>query len=332
MNFETPERINEMVQVLSDMNPLDREKLSKNEILNYFHPKWHIPKLHILMIFGKAKKILSEKIPTVKEETEKKTQRESISIMNEGNPLPEHTAPAPLSHTEEKEEKIPDSLPDKPIMETPPVNEPLEEAPAGEPDINTKVQDWKKTALKHCPVHVRVQLRIREILQHLEKGEDLYDFIDELSAPWNVSDRTLRRYLADANILLNVHTEREALFAVLAKKEAKDELTEKKIKGKLERQAILSSIVDKSYDVEKEVFVNGKRKKVKRKPTPTEVVKAIDMLNKDEEKEDTHVIRKRRKIIHVSAGHKDNNRPVSDFVKDSNNLLKILAERPANRT
>jgi len=128
---------------------------------------------------------------------------------------------------------------------------------------------------------IEVQLKISELATRLENGADVSALMLEYMPKWNISERTMNRYMALAkDVVSGMLKRREAALEAMRGEVIMRE-AEEGLKSTLELEAKLCAIIDGLIDMEK-VTSNkeGVERTTKRKPSIKEIIDAIDILLK----------------------------------------------------
>ena len=129
--------------------------------------------------------------------------------------------------------------------------------------------------------NITLKLRIDELAEKLESGIDTPDVMQEYMPQWNVSKRTIERYIKLAKDKVAGRLKlREAVI-----EEVRDEIitreAEQWLKSTLELEAKLCAIVEGGIEMKSEVLSrNGEVKTLTRKSSVKEIIDAIDLLLK----------------------------------------------------
>ena len=122
--------------------------------------------------------------------------------------------------------------------------------------------------------------RMSAITECLEKGETTASIIQQFTAKWCVSERTINGYLAVARKHLEERNKIKNSIIEKVRTEAIEKAAKENILSDLEVEAILCQIIKGEYEIEETRIVEGKIQVVKRKPTQYDVIMAADRLFK----------------------------------------------------
>lgn len=127
---------------------------------------------------------------------------------------------------------------------------------------------------------MRVELneRIFEVSQQLEKGVKRKEILSLYAAKWNVTERTVERYVALACDVVAGHLQQKEAVMEAIRTEAIEEAMEKWMRSSLELEAKLCAIADGEFEQEKLVHTKEGFIKVPCKPNLREMIYAIDKL------------------------------------------------------
>ncbi|HTB06116.1 MAG TPA: hypothetical protein VK806_04110 [Bacteroidia bacterium] len=161
---------------------------------------------------------------------------------------------------------------------------------------------------------LELNARITEISGKLEEGIERKEILHHYTATWNVTERTVERYVALACDVLAGHMQQKEAIMEAIRAEAITEATEKWMRSSLELEAKLCAIADGEFEQEKLVRTKEGFVKVPCKPSLREMIYAIDKLWKMRGNYDP-------KIMDIPAKH----RPVQIIVDSEKE--KELVER-----
>lgn len=121
-------------------------------------------------------------------------------------------------------------------------------------------------------------MRVSAITERLEKGEDPVTVARYFAVQWNVTERTVRSFMSVAKEKMREHNKTKQAIIEEVRKEAIAKAAQEYIISDLELEARLCAIAMGEFFVEKTVIQNGVEKTIKCKPTPFDMVLAIDKL------------------------------------------------------
>jgi hypothetical protein len=123
-----------------------------------------------------------------------------------------------------------------------------------------------------------LSMRVSAITERLEKGEGSTGIAKEFAQRWAVSERTVKTCIAIAKANLAERNKAKQAIIEEVRKEAIAKVAQEGIISDLELEAQLCAIAMGELEIEKTVIQNGVEKTIKCKPTPFDMVLAIDKL------------------------------------------------------
>ena len=125
---------------------------------------------------------------------------------------------------------------------------------------------------------IQLQQRIRHIAEELEKGVSNAEITAACSSLWNISDRTIRTYISLAkDLVMGKLKQMDAVIEAVRGSVIAEE-AEQNLRSNIELESKLVSIIEGKLEVEKIVNKPGGTTEVQSKPTPSHVLKAIDII------------------------------------------------------
>ena len=125
---------------------------------------------------------------------------------------------------------------------------------------------------------IELNERISELVKRIEKGETSGELVTQLSAEWNVSGRTVERYIAHAkDIVTGNMKKRDAIIEEVRAEVITNEARES-LMSNLELEAKLCQIVEGKLEAEKLVHTKEGVIRVPCLPNHKDIILAIDHL------------------------------------------------------
>ena len=125
---------------------------------------------------------------------------------------------------------------------------------------------------------IQTQTRIRAIADDLEKGISNPEIISHYCPLWDVSERTMKRYLALAKDVVMGRLEDMDAIIEAVRGEVISEEAVQNLRSGLELEAQMLAIIEGGLEVNKVVTRPEGITETKVKPNPAHVLKAIDMI------------------------------------------------------
>jgi hypothetical protein len=135
---------------------------------------------------------------------------------------------------------------------------------------------------KEETANITDRFRVEEIISHLIKGESSRQFMDELTAKWDISPATFYRRLAIAKKAIKSGDYKQQYLMKASIREEADSEKEKKLKSALDIKVLLHSFLDGAYKEEILMSTNEGVKTIERKPSSANVLRAIRMIQREE--------------------------------------------------
>jgi hypothetical protein len=123
-----------------------------------------------------------------------------------------------------------------------------------------------------------LEMRVGAITESLEKGESAKAIMAEFTKRWQVSERTVKTCIALARGRIGERNKMKQAIIEEVRKEAIAKAAKEGIISDMELEAQLCKIAMGELEITKTVIQNGEEKKIKCKPTPFDMVLAIDKL------------------------------------------------------
>ncbi|HTB06143.1 MAG TPA: hypothetical protein VK806_04250 [Bacteroidia bacterium] len=122
--------------------------------------------------------------------------------------------------------------------------------------------------------------KVQSIYEWLEKGESSKTILREFTLRWNISERSIHRYIVQAKIKLDQQNKAKQNIIDEVRKNEIEKAAREKIMSDLEVEAVLCAIIRGEYEIEELRYIDGEPVTVKHKPTHHDIVLAADRLFK----------------------------------------------------
>ncbi len=123
-----------------------------------------------------------------------------------------------------------------------------------------------------------LEMRIGAITERLEKGDNAKAIMQEFARRWEVSERTVKTCIALARERMTEHNKMKQAIIEEVRKEVIAKAAKEQLISDIELEAQLCAIAMGELEIVKTVIQNGVEKTVKCRPTPFDMVLAIDKL------------------------------------------------------